>query len=77
MNSGQKQFLDFFLDRVLADKKEQALELLTNSFKEQAEAPLTLESFVDLKEKLMPLIRPDKQAEVEQAMNHFGSQLQK
>lgn len=70
----QQQFLNFFIDRTLPDKQAEAKAFLQSAFEQQAKGSFDKAAFTELAGKLMPLLMPEKVAEVKSAMNKFAEQ---
>lgn len=70
----QQQFLNFFIDRTLPDKQAEAKAFLQSAFEQQAKGSFDKTAFTELAGKLMPLLMPEKVAEVKSAMSKFAEQ---
>lgn len=75
MNQGQEMFYNFFIERAKDDKKEEAKNLLGESFARQAAGTFDMAYLNELKPKLFALVKPEAVEEVKKAMNHFASSL--
>lgn len=75
MNPGQEQFYNFFIERTMDDKKEEAKELLMEGFAKQAEGTFDRQYFEEVKPKYFALIKSECIEEVKAAMEHFSSRL--
>jgi hypothetical protein len=75
MNSGQERFLAFFIENTRPEKQEKAKEILLQSFAQQQTKKLSMADFNELQQNLLPLIKPEKVAEVTGAMAHFSKNL--
>jgi len=75
MNQGQEMFYNFFIERVQADKKEEAKSLLEDSFERQAKGTFNRAYFEEIMPKFLVVIKPEAIEEVMKAMNHFASNL--
>lgn len=75
MNEEQKEFLDFFIERVIPGNERDAQQLLDANFSQQQAGPPSKESISQLKLKLLPLIKNDRQVEVAEAIDNFISQI--
>jgi hypothetical protein len=68
-------FYDFFIDRALDDKKEEARQLLEESFSRQAAGTFNMAYLQEIMPKFFSVVKPEAIAEVKEAMNHFASRL--
>jgi hypothetical protein len=75
MNPGQKMFYDFFIDRALEDKKDEARGLLEESFARQAAGTFNMAYLQEIMPKFFSVVKPEAIDEVKEAMNHFASRL--
>jgi len=75
MNKGQEMFYNFFMDRVMDDKKEEAKSLLEESFARQAAGTFDMTFFQEIMPKFYAIVKPEALEEVKEAMEHFASTL--
>jgi hypothetical protein len=75
MHEGQQQFLQFFLDAVEDGQQEQAKQLLFGAFGQMQAGTFDYAAFDRLKDQLLAIVKPDKQAQVQAAMAKFASTL--
>ncbi len=75
MNPGQQQFYNFFIERTIGSKKEEAKKLLTEGFVRQDAGTFDKKYFESVLPKYFALIKPECMDEVKQAMEHFASRL--
>ena len=75
MNPGQKMFHDFFIERALDDKKDEARQLLEESFSRQAAGTFNMAYLQEIMPKFFSVVKPEAVNEVREAMNHFASRL--
>ncbi|MBP1918306.1 hypothetical protein [Youngiibacter multivorans] len=75
MNPGQKMFYDFFIERALEDKKDEARGLLEESFVRQAAGTFNMAYLQEIMPKFFSVVKPEAIDEVKEAMNHFASRL--
>lgn len=71
MNEGQKKFFGFILERVEADKKEDAENLLNESFAKQADGTFDESYMKSFMPRMMALLREDAKEEVMNIMMNF------
>lgn len=71
----QELFLQFIKERVVAGQEEPATEILVAAFAKLATDEFTVKEFAAVSEKLVPLIAPQYQPEVQAAMAHFAKML--
>lgn len=71
MNDGQKKFLEFILERVQDEKKEEAQALLSESFSRQAEGTFDQEYLQAFIPRMLSCIREDAVDEVKNIMMNF------
>ena len=76
MHAGQQQFLQFFLDAVQDGQQDQAKQLLFGAFGQMQAGTFDHAAFDQLKDQLLAIVKPDKQAQVQAAMAKFASTLQ-
>ncbi|MDR3586864.1 MAG: hypothetical protein P4L59_16355 [Desulfosporosinus sp.] len=72
MNQEQELFLDFILERVKADRIEEAKVLLEYNFKKLAEGNFTQDDLEQVIPKMLDLLKPDKIEEVQTVMKQFA-----
>ncbi len=75
MNQGQEMFYNFFIERVMDDKKEEAKSMLEESFARQAAGTFDMAYFQEIMPKFFAIIKPEAVSEVQEAMNSFSSRL--
>lgn len=75
MHEGQEQFLQFFLDAVQEGQQDQAKHLLFGAFGQMQSGTFDHAAFDELKDQLLAIVKPDKQAQVQVAMAKFVSTL--
>lgn len=75
MNQGQQFFYDFFMERVIEGKEEEAKTLLNTGFDKQAEGTFDAAYLKEVMPKYFELIKPEFVEDLQQAMAHFGSNL--
>lgn len=71
MNEGQKKFLSFILERTKEEQKENAENLLNESFSKQADGTFNLEYMHSFIPRMLSCIREDAKDEVLQIMTNF------
>lgn len=71
MNQGQEKFLNFILERVEEDKRQDAQNLLAESFAKQADGTFDQEYMQSFMPRMMELIRDDAKKEVLNIMMNF------
>lgn len=77
MQNGQAKFLAF-IDAAVDDANQgKARALLQESFKAQQAGTFDYQAYLDMKDDLLALVKPDQKDQVEAAMNQFGDQLKK
>ncbi|MCL2339720.1 MAG: hypothetical protein FWC59_02325 [Actinomycetia bacterium] len=75
MNADQKNFFDFFMARVQADKSEEAREMLLGNFKRQEDGQFTAEYMQQIAPKMLALLKPEFVEEFKNAAAHMSSTL--
>ncbi len=75
MNQGQALFYNFFIERTIDDKKEEAKSLLAESFAKQAAGTFDMAYFQEILPKFFAVVKPEAIEEVKNAMNDFASRL--
>jgi hypothetical protein len=75
MNPGQQMFYNFIMERVEEDKREEAQELLAESFARQAAGTFDRGYFQEIAQRILDLVKPEAAAELQEAMEDFGSRL--
>jgi hypothetical protein len=75
MNPGQEQFFNFFMQRVIPGKEEEARALLNAGFEKQADGTFNAAYLTEVMPKYFALIRPEFADDVNNAMAHFRSNL--
>jgi len=73
MNQGQEMFYNFFIERVMDDKTEEAKSMLEESFARQAAGTFDMAYFQEIMPKFFAIIKPEAVEEVKEAMNSFSS----
>ncbi|MGM0137874.1 hypothetical protein IGI65_000276 [Enterococcus sp. DIV0755b] len=71
----QEMFLNFIKERAVKGNEEKIEAILVDAFAKLATDEFTTEEFTNVREKLLPLIAPEYQTEVKEAMAHFASML--
>ncbi|MCU7357117.1 hypothetical protein N7O58_05400 [Enterococcus dispar] len=71
----QEIFLNFMKERTVKGQEEQTEAILVDAFAKLATDEFTTDEFTAVREKLLPLIAPEYQTEVKEAMAHFASML--
>lgn len=71
MNDGQKKFYSFIMDRVSDDKKQQAQDLLEESFSKQADGTFNSEYLQAFIPQMMACIQEEAREEVQNIMMNF------
>jgi hypothetical protein len=72
MNPGQEKFFDFIIERVQADKVDQAKALLEESFSRQADGTFDVEYMGSFAPRLTEMLKPDAISEVKETMKNFA-----
>ena len=75
MNQGQQFFYNFFMERVIEGKEEEAKTVLNNGFQKQEEGTFDAAYLNEVMPKYFDLIKPEFAEDLKQAMAHFGSNL--
>jgi hypothetical protein len=75
MNQGQEMFYNFFIERAMDDKKEEAKALLEESFAKQAAGTFDMAYLQEIMPKFFAVVKPEAIEEVKKAMDHFASRL--
>ncbi|MDV4150900.1 hypothetical protein R0131_08635 [Clostridium sp. AL.422] len=75
MNQGQELFYNFFIERAMDDRKEEAKSLLEESFAKQAAGTFDMTYFQEIMPRFFAVIKPEALEEVKNSMNHFASRL--
>jgi hypothetical protein len=75
MNPGQKMFYDFFIERTIDDKKEEAKRLLEDGFARQAAGTFDKAYLDEVTPQYFELIKPEAVEELKGAMSSFASRL--
>lgn len=73
MNQGQEMFFNFFMERVIEGKEEEAKALLNEGFEKQASGAFNAEYLNEVMPKYFELIKPEFMDDLQKAMAHFGS----
>lgn len=71
MHEGQEKFLNFILDNVEESKKEDAKELLAESFAKQADGTFNQEYLGEFIQKMLGMIKPENVEKVKAIMVQF------
>jgi hypothetical protein len=75
MNQGQEMFYNFFIERAMDDKSEEAKALLEERFAKQAAGTFDMAYLQEIMPKFFAVVKPEAIEEVKKAMNHFASRL--
>jgi hypothetical protein len=75
MNQGQQFFYNFFMERVMEGKEEEAKAVLNAGFQKQEEGTFDAAYLNEVMPKYFELIKPEFVEDLKQAMAHFGSNL--
>lgn len=75
MNPGQEMFYNFFMERVINGKEEEAKILLNAGFEKQAAGTFDAAYLEKAMPKYFELIKPECIDELKKAMEHFGRNL--
>lgn len=75
MNPGQEMFYNFFLERTISGKEDEAKVLLNAGFEKQAAGTFDSAYFKEVMPKYFELIKPEYVEELQKAMAHFGGNL--
>jgi hypothetical protein len=75
MNPGQEMFYNFFMERVIEGKEEEAKALLHTGFEMQAKGTFNAEYLKEAMPKYFDLIKPEFVNDLKNAMAHFGGNL--
>ena len=73
MNTGQEQFYNFFMQRVINGKEEEAKALLHTGFEMQAKGTFDSTYLNEAMPKYFALIKPEFVDDLQNAMAHFRS----
>lgn len=73
MNPGQEKFLNFILDRVEAEKREDAKALLEESFAKQADGTFDQAYMLSFMPRMISLIKDEAKEEVMEIMKNFNN----
>lgn len=73
MNPGQEKFYQFFMERVILGKENEADALLKKGFAKQQEGTFDSAYLEKMSGKYFELIKPECQNELKAAMQHFSS----
>jgi predicted PurR-regulated permease PerM len=73
MNAGQEKFLDFVLDRVRDDKKDEAKAILDESFAKQDDGSFNAAYLASIVPKLAVTLKPEFVDEVKAVITKFGA----
>ncbi len=73
MNPGQQQFYTFLMERVRADKIEEAKSLLEDSFSRQAAGTFDRAYLDEIMPKFYEIVKPEAMEDLKAAMIHFAS----
>ncbi|RDW20251.1 hypothetical protein CWR48_05990 [Oceanobacillus arenosus] len=71
-NQGQEKFLNFILERVKEDKKDEAREILTANFRKQVGGTFTQNDIQQFLPKMNSLLKPEKIEEVKEIVKQFA-----
>lgn len=75
MNPGQEMFYNFFIERTIKGKEEEAKALLNTGFEKQAAGTFDKAYLEEVMPKYFELIKPECIEELQKAMAHFGGNL--
>jgi hypothetical protein len=75
MNQGQEMFYNFFIERAMDNKREEAKALLEESFAKQAAGTFDMAYLQEIMPKFFAVVKPEAIEEVKKAMDHFASRL--
>lgn len=75
MNPGQEMFYNFFMQRVIEGKEEEAIALLNAGFEKQAKGTFDAAYLKEVMPKYFELIKPEFTKDLQDAMTHFGGKL--
>jgi hypothetical protein len=71
MDQGQERFYEFILNRVEEEKKDRAIQLLEDSFQQQANGTFDKEYIDAFAPKLMELVKTENVEEVKNVMEGY------
>lgn len=74
-NPGQEMFYNFFMERVISGKEEEAKALLNAGFEKQATGEFDKAYLQEVMPKYFALIKPECIEELQNAMASFGKNL--
>lgn len=72
MNQGQEQFFNFIMERVQSEKKEEARDLLNESFSKQINGTFDGEYLKSFIPRMLLILKPESVEEVKNVMTQFG-----
>ncbi len=75
MNPGQEMFYNFFVERAMDDKKEDAKLLLEDCFSKQNAGAFDRKYFEEIMPKFFAIVKPEAVEELKSAMDSFSSRL--
>lgn len=75
MNQNQEMFYNFFMERVMDDKKEEAKAILMDNFAAQDRGEFTKEYMEAQMPKLMAMVKPECMQELMNAAAHMKGTL--
>lgn len=73
MNIGQKMFKEFFMNIVKEECKEEAEQLLAESFEKQANGTFNKEYLIKMTPKYFSLVKEESIDQLKKAMENFAS----
>ena len=76
MNEIQEQFYNFFIEKVIEEKKEEAIKLLETTFEKQNKGEFNFQYFKETEPKYMALVKSEYMDEVTKLMEQYGANLQ-
>ncbi|KRL78858.1 hypothetical protein [Secundilactobacillus paracollinoides] len=77
MENGQNKFLAFIDAAVEPTNQDRVHDILQKSFQAQQAGTFDYKAFLNMKDDLLVLVKPDQKIKVEAAMNQFADQLKK
>ena len=75
MNQYQEKFFSFIMERVQDEKKEEAKELLNESFAKQDDRTFNKEYMQNVMSKMIAMLKPEHVDEVKNIMVQFGNKM--
>jgi hypothetical protein len=71
MNEEQSQFFDFFMERIVEGKEEEAKALLMDGFEKQAAGGFDMQYLQEVIPKYFTVLKPEHIGEFQKAMSQF------